>query len=71
MPKAAMHKNGDTVFGKHNVRLARQVFNVEPETEACRMKRTPKKDFRLGVRAPDCSHHAAACGLVDNISQRL
>ena len=71
VPEAAMHKNDNAVFGKNDVRFAGQGFHVKSETEACRMKCAPDKNFRLGVRAPDCSHHAASGGLVDNISQRL
>jgi hypothetical protein len=71
MPKTAMYEYGYAVFWKHNVRLARQIFYVEPETETCRMKRAPDKDLRLGVRAFDRSHHATSGFLIDYISQPL
>lgn len=71
MPEAAVHKNDGAVFGKNNVWLAGQLFQMKSKTEACCVKRTPDKDFGLGVRSLDCSHHATAGRLVNNISQRL
>lgn len=60
MPETSMHEDGDTVFGKDNVRLTRKVPDMQAKAEAARKKQLPQYNFRLCVLTPDRTHIPAA-----------
>ena len=65
-----MHEDHGPVFGQHDVRLARQVFAVKPESVAERVKESAHPHLRLRVAAPDRRHVAAALLRRVNISHK-
>jgi len=56
MPKASMNKDDGFVFGKHDIRFAWKVLDVETETVALSMEVFAHQDFWLGVGAADAAH---------------
>jgi hypothetical protein len=56
MPETAMYKDCCLPFGKDNIRLTGQLFHMEPETEASRMKRFPYGKFRFRVLTTNPAH---------------
>jgi hypothetical protein len=45
VPETSVHKNGNAVLRKHEVRPSRQVFGVNPETQADPMGNTARQKF--------------------------
>lgn len=71
VPETAVDEHNSFVFSENNVGPAGESLVLKAETESCRMKGFADQDFRLGILSLDAGHHPAACGLVDNVSQRL
>lgn len=70
VPKTAVHKNHGLVLWKHDVGFSRQSLVVKPEPEPGGMECLPDQYLWFGVFSFDGSHHAAAGGFVDSVSQR-
>lgn len=60
MPKTAMHKNHLAAAGKHQIRLARQIFAVQAATVAQLVREFANNHLRLHVFAADPPHILAA-----------
>lgn len=71
MPEAPMHQNNSLVLGQNNVRLSRQVLDVQPKPEPTRMQQAADENFRVCVPSPDAGHHAASGDLVYNVRHRI
>lgn len=56
MPKAAMHKDCQSMSGKHHIRFSWQVSTMQPETVAETVQQASHRQFGLGVFAMDGSH---------------
>lgn len=60
MPEAPMHKYGDAMSRKDNVRRARQVTAMEAKPITQAVKRTANRDFRHGVPLAYAGHHGTS-----------
>jgi len=58
VPKAPMNEHGRPVSGEYNIGFAGQIRPVKPKSKAARIKATPYKELRLGVGAPNGTHHS-------------
>jgi hypothetical protein len=67
MPETSMNYNKRAIFWKHNIRLARNIFCMKPETEAKGVKPLSEENFRASVFRSDTGHHAAAGSRVNNV----
>lgn len=68
VPETAVHENRSIVFGKQQIWLPRQLFDVQPKPEATFMHGLSQHQLRHSILALDPGHHAGAGGFVDNIS---
>lgn len=67
MPKAAVHEQRHLVFGKREVRAAREIGSMKSISEPCCMQRSTNDQLRFRVLPTNGSHHArASCG-IDNV----
>jgi hypothetical protein len=67
VPKTPMNEDHGTIFGKNDVRLARQVRSVQPEPKPLLVKQTSNDQLGFGVLATNTGHHPAARGGIYNI----
>ena len=67
VPEASLHKNYGTKLGQYNVRPAREITNVKPETESLSMQPFSYCNFGDCVFSVNTGHHAASRRLVDYI----
>ncbi len=70
MPEATINLDNCSVFGKYQIRFARQIPGMQAKTEAPGMKGFSDQNFRFGVLASDTRHHSTAGILGDNIHNR-
>lgn len=59
MPKTAMYENNGFVFRKDNIGFAGEVFTMQTESNASRMKCGSKGKFGCSPFCPDSAHHSA------------
>ena len=71
VPEAAMHKDRESVFWKHHIRLSRQTLDVEAESEAAGMQIPTDFPLRSSVLAPNARHHPRACFFIYNIHEPM
>ena len=62
VPEAAVDKNGDLAAGHDDVRSARKVAPMQPESVARGEKQSADKKLGLRVLPSDAGHHSAAVG---------
>jgi len=60
MPKAAVYKDRFASAREHNIRFAREILAVQPESVALSMQKRPQQHFRLCVFTADPAHVLAA-----------
>ncbi len=70
VPETSVDEYYGAVFGKHQIRLAGQVFDIEPVAIAKREERLPDGDFGLCVFGFDRPHHRRAFFGRKNIAVR-
>lgn len=56
MPKTAVYKNCDAVFGENDIGPARERVDVEAKTHATCKEEFSKDEFWICVLAPDRTH---------------
>lgn len=67
MPEASMHEDCGASAGENYVRIAGQVFPVQPVTIARLMQESPDFNFRLRALRLDGAHHRATLFGVENV----
>lgn len=71
MPEAAIHKNDDLPFWKHDVRLSGKILAMQPKSIAQRVQAFSDDHFRSGILSPDTGHHLATLFLRYDVSHSL
>jgi hypothetical protein len=69
VPEAAVHENDGAIARQRQVRLAWQLPVMEAIAKAQQVEPASNNHFGLCVRCPDTSHHPAAGGGINNVSQ--
>lgn len=71
MPKASVYEDSRLVFGKYQVRCARQIFPVQPESQSHRVRRLADAHFGTRVFPANSRHEPGAALGGQSIDQRL
>ena len=68
VPETSVYKYDGPVFWQDDIRLSRELLDVEPETQASCMQGFSDQEFRSSVLALDVRHHAASGLFANNVS---
>lgn len=68
VPETAMNQNNSAVVRENNIGFPRKIAGVETEAEAAAVQQAADAYFRFCIGATNAAHHAAARGLVHNVS---
>lgn len=71
VPETPVNKANGTVPTQDKIGFAREITNVESESESASVKCSSKGEFRFGVLARYACHHSRSRGLVDDVSHQL
>lgn len=71
MPEAAVHEDGRSVHGQHNIGLSGQPLVMQTKTQANSMQVPPHAHFRHRIRRTDPRHHSGAGHGINNVSHEV
>ena len=69
VPKASIDLDDGLIARKHEIGLARKIFDVQAVSETPRMQTLPYQELRFGVLAPNPRHHLTSFFLLTGVSQ--
>ena len=69
VPKASIDLDDGLIARKHEIGLARKIFDVQAVSETPRMQTLPYQELRFGVLAPNPRHHLTSFFWANGVSQ--
>jgi hypothetical protein len=71
VPKTAVNQHDPAPGRKHQIRNSGQIPQMQSESKTHAMDKTPDRDFRLRVLAPDASHESASFNFRQDVHRRF